>query len=102
MRLLKYSYFYLKRWITDLEVDSRLSELLVFSALLGLTLALEMIGGESFSPDDACDSAWNSVKLMKGKYTINYFQYQAFGALRCRVVVTVSLLMVLTILLGTP
>ena len=35
-----------------------------------------MTGGESFSPDDAYDSAWNSVKLMKGKYTINYFQYQ--------------------------
>ena len=78
---LKYSYFYLKRWITDLEVDSRLSELLVFNALLGSTVALEMTGGESFSPDDAYDSAWNSVKLMKGKYTINYFQYQAFGAL---------------------
>ena len=26
--------------------------------------------------DDAYDSAWNSVMLMKGKYTINYFQYQ--------------------------
>ena len=30
--------FYVKRWITDLEVDSRLSELLVFSAMLGATL----------------------------------------------------------------
>ena len=32
-----------------------------------------MVNG--FSPDDAYDSAWYSVKL-KGKYTINYFQYQ--------------------------
>ena len=44
----------------------------VFSAMLGSTVA----GGESFSPDDAYDSAWNSVKPMKGKYTINFFQYQ--------------------------
>ena len=51
------SHFYLKRWITDLEVVSRLSELLVFRALLGSTVALEMTGGESFSPDDAYDSA---------------------------------------------
>ena len=48
---------------SDLEVDSRLSELLVFSAMLGSTVV--------------------------------------FGALRCRVVVTVSLLMVFTILHGT-
>ena len=33
-------------------------------------------GGESFSPDDAYDSAWGSVMPTKGKYTINYFQYQ--------------------------
>ena len=32
-----------------------------------------------FSSYDAYDSAWYSVKLMKGKYTINYFQYQAFA-----------------------
>ena len=61
-----------ERWIAVLEVDSRLSVLPVFSAMLGSTVA----GGESFSPDDAYDSAWNSVKPMKGKYTINYFQYQ--------------------------
>ena len=30
----------MKRWITDLEVDSRLSELLVFSAMLGSAVAL--------------------------------------------------------------
>ena len=36
----------------------------------------EMTGGESFSPDDAYGSAWYSVKLMKGNYTIDYFQYQ--------------------------
>ena len=53
----------LKRWIAVLEVDSRLSVLPVFSAMLGSTVA----GGESFSPDDAYDSAWNSVKPMKGK-----------------------------------
>ena len=40
--------------------------------MLGSTVA----GGESFSPDDAYDSAWNSVEPMKGKYTIYYFQYQ--------------------------
>ena len=31
-----------------------------------------MVNG--FSPDDAYDSAWYSVKLMKGKYTINFFR----------------------------
>ena len=67
-----FSHLSLKRWIAVLEVDSRLSVLPVFSAMLGSTVA----GGESFSPDDAYDSAWNSVKPMKGKYTINYFQYQ--------------------------
>ena len=67
-----FSHFYLKRWIADPEVDSRLSVLSVFSAMLGSTVA----GGESFSPDDAYDSALNSVKPMRGKYTINYFQYQ--------------------------
>ena len=35
-----FTLFYVKRWITDLEVDSRLSELLVFSAMLGLAVAL--------------------------------------------------------------
>ena len=67
-----FSHLSLKRWIAVLEVDSRLSVLPVFSAMLGSSVA----GGESFSPDDAYDSAWNSVKPMKGKYTINYFQYQ--------------------------
>ena len=33
-------------------------------------------GGGSFIPDGAYDSLWDSVKPMKGKYTINYFQYQ--------------------------
>ena len=33
-------------------------------------------GGESFSPDGAYEYAWDSVKPMKGKYTIIYFQYQ--------------------------
>ena len=33
-------------------------------------------GGGSFSPDGAYDSLWDSVKPMKGKYTINCFQYQ--------------------------
>ena len=33
-------------------------------------------GGGSFTPDGAYDSLWDSVKPMKGKYTINYFQYQ--------------------------
>ena len=31
---------------------------------------------DGFSPDDAYDSGWYSVKLMKGKYAINYFWYQ--------------------------
>ena len=29
-----------------------------------------------FHSDGAYDSLWDSVKPMKGKYTINYFQYQ--------------------------
>ena len=33
-------------------------------------------GGGSFTPDGACDSLWDSVKPMTGKYTINYFQCQ--------------------------
>ena len=33
-------------------------------------------GGESFSPYGAYDYAWDSEKPMKGKYTINYIQYQ--------------------------
>ena len=37
---------------------------------------------------------------MKGKYTINFFLYQGAVALRCRVVVKVSLLEVLTSLKG--
>ena len=36
----------------------------------------EFTGGESFSPDDAYDSALDSVMPMKGKHTINYLQYQ--------------------------
>ena len=48
-----FSHLSLKRWIAVLEVDSRLSVLPVFSAMLGSTVA----GGESFSPDDAYDSA---------------------------------------------
>ena len=33
-------------------------------------------GGGSFTPDGAYNSLWDSVKPMKGKYTINCFQYQ--------------------------
>ena len=33
-------------------------------------------GGGSFTPDGAYDSLRDSVKPMKGKYTINCFQYQ--------------------------
>ena len=33
-------------------------------------------GGERFSPAGAYDYAWDSVKPMKGKYNINYIQYQ--------------------------
>ena len=33
-------------------------------------------GGESFSPDDASDSALDSVMPMKGKHTIIFLQYQ--------------------------
>ena len=58
-------------------------------------------GGESFSPDDASDSALDSVMPMKGKYTINYVEYQGVVALRCRVVVKVSLLVMITSLHGT-
>ena len=57
-------------------------------------------GGVSLSPDVAADSALESVMLVKGKYSINFFHYQD-GALRCRVVVEVSLVMVPTISFGT-
>ena len=57
-------------------------------------------GGESFSPVVAYGSSLDSVLPVKGKYTINFFQYQD-GALRCRVVVEVSLVMVPTISFGT-
>ena len=61
-----------------------------------------LCGGESFSPDDAYDSALDCVMPMKGKYTIKYtYSTKVFGALRCRVVVKVSLLMVFTIMHGT-
>ena len=33
-------------------------------------------GGGSFTPDVAYDSLSDSMKLMKGRYTINCFQYQ--------------------------
>ena len=33
-------------------------------------------GGGSFPPDGTYDSVWDSVRLMTGKYTVNYFQYQ--------------------------
>ena len=33
-------------------------------------------GGGGFTRDDAYDSVWDSVKLMAGKYSFNYFQYQ--------------------------
>ena len=33
-------------------------------------------GGGFFTPDGACDSVWDSVRPMTGKYFINYFQYQ--------------------------
>ena len=32
-------------------------------------------GGDSFSPDGAYDFAWDTVKPMKGKFTINYIQF---------------------------
>ena len=33
-------------------------------------------GGESFTPDGAFDSLWDSAKLTTGRYTINYFHFQ--------------------------
>ena len=42
---------------------------------VNVCVAMSCCGG-SFSPDGAYDSLWDSVKLMKGKYTINCFQYQ--------------------------
>ena len=59
-------------------------------------------GGGGFSPDDAYDSAWDSVIPTKGNtHPITSSTQTLLGVLRCLVVVTVSLLMVLTILLGT-
>ena len=40
-------------------------------------------GGESFSPGDAYEFAWDSVMPMKGKYTINFLQYQDFVGCFC-------------------
>ena len=37
-----FSHFYLIRWIRIFEVDSRLSELLVFSAMLGSTVVVKV------------------------------------------------------------
>ena len=71
-----FSHFYLIRWIRILRsiLDSRSFS---FSAQCLVRQWLwEITGCESFSPDDAYVSAWNCFKLMKGKYTINYFQYQ--------------------------
>ena len=42
-----------------------------------------LCGGESFSPDDAYDSALDSVMPMKGKYTIKYIQYQVVVECGC-------------------
>ena len=59
-------------------------------------------GGGGFSPDDAYDSAWDSVLPTKGNtLSITSRTKTLLGALRCRVVVKGSLLMVLTILHGT-
>ena len=41
----------------------------------GVRCAAMSCGGERFSPAGAYDYAWDSVKPMKGKYTINYIQY---------------------------
>ena len=57
------------------------------------TCVAMLSGDESFSPDDASDSALDSVMPMKGKYTIIY----TVLALRCRVVVKVSSLVMLTV-----
>ena len=41
-----------------------------------IEILLLLCGGESFSSDDASDSELDSVMPTKGKYTINYVQYQ--------------------------
>ena len=41
----------------------------------GVRCAAMPCGGECFSPAGAYDSAWDSVKPMKGKCTVNYIQY---------------------------
>ena len=81
----------------------RLRRVVVHADSLGLVqktieILLLLCGGESFSSDDASDSELDSVMPTKGKYTIIPVQYQDFVALRCRVVVKISLLMVLPIL----
>ena len=59
-------------------------------------------GGGGFSPDDAYDSAWDSVMPTKGiTFLITSSTKTLLGVLRCRVVVKVSLLMVRTIMHGT-
>ena len=75
-----FTFFYVKRWMTDPEVDSRLHFALemwtLFYCPLYLVVTCSLCGGESFSPDDAFVSALDSVMPMKGKHTINYLQYQ--------------------------
>ena len=41
----------------------------------GVVCAAMSCGGKYFSPDGAYDFAWDSVKPMKGTYTINFIQY---------------------------
>ena len=56
-------------------------------------------GGGGFSPDDAYDSAWDSVFPTKGNtHPIASSTQTLLGVLRCPVVVKVSFLMVLTIM----
>ena len=39
-------------------------------------LRRDVVCGGGFTRDGAYDFVWDSVRLMTGKYTINYFQYQ--------------------------
>ena len=73
----------------------------LFYCPLYLVVTCSLCGGDSFPPDDAYDSALDSVMPMKENTPSITYSTKVFGALRCCVVVKVSLLMVFTIMHGT-
>ena len=62
--------------VLTIEISQLQFDMVVFVPVVRIVRCAAMsCGGESFSPAGAYDYAWVNVKLMKGKYTINYIQY---------------------------